>query len=101
MVAKALRASVALLRRYQNRLPCRALAPDLVAVVTVPLPPNSARVVSRLAVNSWMASTDGRGTLSGLPKLPQVVAMPSALTLPLVSPARGARHFAPLPTGTT
>src|ERR1019366_4150475 len=101
VVAKALRASVPELRRYQNRLPCQALVPDLVALVIVPIPPNSARVVSRLAVNSWMASTEGCDTLSGLPKLPNVVSMPSTLTFTLVAPAPGVSHLAPLPTCTT
>src|ERR1035441_1905003 len=100
-VAKALRASVPELRRYQNRLPCQALVPDLVALVMVPMPPNSARVVSRLAVNSCMASTEGCDTLSGLPKLPNVVSIPSTLTLTLLAPAPGVSHLAPLPTCTT
>src|SRR5258708_248552 len=101
MGAKALRASVPLLRRYQNRPPSPELAPDLVAGVMVPIPPNSARVVSRFTVNSWMASTEGWETLSGLPKLPKVVSMPSTLTLTLVAPAPGVSHLAPLPTWTT
>jgi hypothetical protein len=53
------------------------LAPDFVAVVTVPMQPNSARVVRTLAVNSWTASTEGCDTLSGPPKLPNVVSLPA------------------------
>jgi len=53
------------------------------------MPPNSARVVSTLAVNSWTASTEGCDTLSGLPKLPNVVSMPSTFTLmPVCARAR-------------
>src|ERR1035441_583460 len=62
---------------------------------------NSARVVSRLAVNSCMASTEGCDTLSGLPKLPNVVSIPSTLTLTLLAPAPGVSHLAPLPACTT
>src|SRR5450756_1912784 len=65
------------------------------------MPPNSARVVIRLAVNSGIASTDGWDTLAGLPKLPEVVSIPSTLTLTLVAPAPGVSHLAPLPTCTT
>ena len=65
------------------------------------MPPNSARVVSTLAVNSWTASTEGCDTLSGLPKLPNVVSMPSTFTLMPVAPAPGVSHLAPLPTCTT
>src|SRR5674476_236635 len=48
-----------------------------------------------------MASTEGWDTLSGLPKLPKVVSIPSTLTLTLVAPAPGVSHLAPLPTCTT
>ena len=97
----ALRESNALLRTYQNTLPWNWFAPDLVALVIVPMPPNSARVVSMLAVNSWMASTEGCDTLSGLPKFAKVVSMPSTFTFMLDAPAPGVSHFAPFPTCTT
>src|SRR5882724_7600930 len=80
---------------------CSLLMPALVTDVMELIPPNSARLVMMLAVNSSIDSTEGCDTLSTYPKLPNVVSMPSTLTFTPTAFEPGVIQLAPEPTCST
>ena len=101
VVEKVFLASSALLRSTQKMSPWSWFVPDLVTVVTVPSPLNSALLVTRLAANSCTDSMEGCDTESGLPKFPKTVSIPSTLSRSPFGPAPGVSQYAPFPICTT